>query len=68
MDYLLFLKNFIYGCFFITNKRKSDLNKAKYIASLDNLENNLKKEEKLGYQRHFIKIGNRIRRVTKNNV
>lgn len=65
MNIVLFLRSFARCCFFITTKnRQSDLNKAKYIASLDRIEENLNKEE-LGYQRHFIAVGNRIRRAAK---
>ncbi len=65
MDLMLFLRSIARCCFFITTKnRQSDLNKAKYIASLDRIEENLNKEE-LGYQRHFIAVGNRIRRAAK---
>lgn len=65
MDLMLFLRSIARCCFFITTKnRQSDLNKAKYIASLDRIEENLDKEE-LGYQRHFIAVGNRIRRAAK---
>ena len=66
MDLMLFLRSIARCCLFITNKnRQSDLNKAKYIASLDRIEDNLNKEEELGYQRHFIAVGNRIRRAAK---
>ena len=66
MDLMLFLRSIARCCFFITTKnRQSDLNKAKYIASLDRIEENLDKEEELGYQRHFIAVGNRIRRTAK---
>lgn len=66
MNIVLFLRSFARCCFFITTKnRQSDLNKAKYIASLDRIEDNLNKEEELGYQRHFIAVGNRIRRAAK---
>ncbi len=66
MDLMLFLRSIARCCFFITTKnRQSDLNKAKYIASLDRIEDNLNKEEDLGYQRHFITVGNRIRRAAK---
>lgn len=61
---MLFLRNIARCCFFTTKNRKSDLHKAKYLASLDRLEKQLNKEE-LGYQRHFIAVGNRIRRATK---
>lgn len=64
MNIVLFLRSFARCCFFITTKnRQSDLNKAKYIASLDRIEENLNKEEDLGYQRHFIAVGNRMRRA-----
>lgn len=63
---MLFLRNIARCCFFTTKNRKSDLHKAKYLASLDRLEKQLnKEEEELGYQRHFIAVGNRIRRATK---
>lgn len=67
MDLMLFLRSIARCCFFITTKnRQSDLNKAKYIASLDRIEENLnKEEEELGYQRHFIAVGNRMRRAAK---
>lgn len=65
MDIMLFLRSFARCCFFTTKNRQSNLNKAKYIASLDRLEDNLNKEEELGYQRHFVTVGNRIRRAAK---
>lgn len=63
MNLMLFLRSFARCCFFTTKNRQSNLNKAKYIASLDRLEDNLNKEEELGYQRHFVTVGNRMRRV-----
>ena len=65
MDLMLFLRSIDRCCFFTTKNRQSNLNKAKYIASLDRLEDNLNKEEELGYQRHFVTVGYRIRRAAK---
>lgn len=65
MDFMLFFKSSIRCCFFTTRNHQSDLNKAKYLASLDNLEKNLNKDKELGYQRHFITVGNKIRRAAK---
>lgn len=65
MNLMLFLRSIAHCCFFTTKNRQSDLHKAKYLASLDRLENNLNKEEELGYQRHFITVGNRMRRAAK---
>lgn len=65
MNLMLFLRSIARCCFFTTKNRQSDLHKAKYLASLERLENNLNKEEELGYQRHFIAVGNRIRRAAK---
>lgn len=65
MNLTLFVKSLIRCCFRTTREHQTDTNKAKYIASLERLEYCLDIEQELGFQRHFITVGNRIRHASK---
>ncbi|MGN0915698.1 MAG: hypothetical protein ACI4NE_05025 [Succinivibrio sp.] len=63
MEFLCLFKSMIRCCFTFRDNR-SELNKKKFSASLNHMEYVLDKEQELGYQRHFITVGCKMRHAS----